>query len=128
MRLRRWRFALGGEAGEGWRSETARRGAAGVAVALMRPRSATDCGLRATALRCSAPRASARGRRRSRPVLAAGLTAPTRAPRPRYARQPWAPALLAAPEIARRQPPPPRSTTSPRFGGERIEVRSRRRA
>ena len=87
----------------------------------MRPRSATACGLRATALRCSAPRASARGRRRSRPVLAAHRTAPARAPRPRCARQPWAPALLAAPEIARRQPPPPHSTTSPRLGEERLK-------
>ena len=87
----------------------------------MRARSATACGLRATALRCSAPRASARGRRRSRPVLAAHRTAPTRAPRPRCAGQPWAPALLAAPEIARRQPPPPHSTTSPRLGEERLK-------
>jgi len=46
------------------RSEIARRGSAGVAVSLTRPRSATACGLRATALRCSAARASARGRRR----------------------------------------------------------------
>ena len=84
-----------------------------MAVSLMRPRSATACGLRATALRCSAPRASSRGRRRSRPVLAAERTAPTRAPRPRCAGQPWAPALLAATEIARRPSPPPRSTTSP---------------
>jgi hypothetical protein len=34
---------------------------------------------------------------------------------PAGAGRPWAPALLAAPEIARRQSPPPRSTTSPRF-------------
>ena len=79
----------------------------------MRPRSATACGLRATALRCSAPRASSRGRRRSRSSADGCLTAPTRSPRPRCAGRPWPPALLAAPEIARRQSPPPRSTTSP---------------
>ena len=81
----------------------------------MRPRSATACGLRATALRCSAPRASSQGRRRGRPAVTADRTAPTRAPRPRCAGRPWAPARLAAPEFASRPPPPPRSTTSPRF-------------
>jgi hypothetical protein len=112
----------GGETqGRRRRSEIARRGLAGVAVSLMRTRSATACGLRATALRCSAPRASSRGRRRSRSVLTATRTAPARSPRPRCAGQPWAPALLAAPEIARRQPPPPHSTTSPRWGEKRLK-------
>ena len=83
------------------------------------PRSAAACGLRATALRCSAPRASSQDRG------VAGLYCGTprsaaHAPRPRCAGQPRSPARLAAPEIARRQPPPPRFAASPRLG-ERAE-------
>ena len=103
--LRRWRFAVGGEAGgggarrsrvAGWRGLPSRSCVRG----RLRP-SPTP-----TSHRCSAPRASSRGRRRSRPVLTAHRTAPTRAPRPRCARQPWAPALLAAAEIAKQDSPP----------------------
>jgi hypothetical protein len=91
--------------------------------------SAVGCGLRglrATALRCSAPRASSQGHRRSGPVLTADRTAPTRAPRPRCAGRPWSPARLAAPQRSRakaaqaaadrgrmrnRNPHPPRDAT-----------------
>jgi len=60
--------ALGASPGakRGAESAGARRphvaGRVGVPVSLTRPRSATACGLRATALRCSAPRASSVGR------------------------------------------------------------------
>jgi hypothetical protein len=124
MALRRWRSAV-------WAAGARRprvAGRVGVPVSLLRPRSATACGLRATALRCSAPRASSRSRRRSRPVLAAERTAPTRAPRPR-----WRGATLGAcaPRRSRNRetatPAAPLNDVSS-LGRKKIEVRSRRRA
>ena len=65
-----------------------------------------------------APRASSPGRRRSRPVLTAHGSAPTRAPWPRCAGQPWAPARLAAPEFAQQEPPPAPLSGAPRLNGK----------
>jgi hypothetical protein len=105
--------------GGGWRSETSRRGAGGRACFAH----GSAVGLRPspspTALRCSAPRASSRGRRRRRPVLTPSRTAPTRSPRPGCAGQPWAPALLAASEIAKQERPPAPLCNAPRLAVQR---------
>ena len=77
-------------------------------------RPARDCA------RCSASRASSRGRR-----VAGFFCGPAaqRASRSSagFARQPWPPARLAAAHFARRQPPPPRIDDVSSLGGKRLK-------